>query len=446
MKSGPRLTTRLASLSALLFLGCVTVPTDTPVGEPEPAAVQPENQLLFRNAAVLTGTGEFFERADVLIGDDRIFAVGLDLDRPAGARTIDASGRWITPGLIDTHSHIGVYAVPRVPAHSDGNEATSPFTPHVRAADSFWPQDPALRSAAAGGVTTVHVLPGSANLVGGQGVTLSVRPGLSASELEFLGAPVSMKMACGENPKAVYGQGKKSAPATRMAEVAMLRQKLAEAQVYRAASGKAPDYKKLELQKVVTGEYQIQNHCYRADEMLIRLDLFAEFGIKPRAFHHAVEAYKIRAQLAEQEVGVATWVDWWGRKLEMLDAIPAGVALLHQAGVRVAVHSDSPDDVQRLNQEVAKGVAAGRRAGIEVSPGEAIRWVTANAAWILGIEAETGTLEVGKRADLVLWSGDPLSVYTRADRVYNAGVLTHDRSDPNLFPASDFELGREVSP
>jgi len=436
------------ALLGLVLSACVTTERATSVGAVEAVSETADSKhtVLLRNATILLGTGERLEAADLLIADDRIVDVGQNLGRPQGAEVVDATGRWITPGLIDTHSHIGVYAVPRVPAHSDGNEATSPFTPDVRAADSFWPQDPALRSAAAGGVTVIHVLPGSANLVGGQGVTLQVAPGLSARSLEFPGAPTTMKLACGENPKSVYGQSKKTAPATRMAEVSMLRQKLAEARAYQVAAGKAPDYKKVALNKAVTGEFLIQNHCYRADEMLIRLELFAEFGIQPRAFHHAVEAYKIRKELAEQEVGVATWIDWWGRKLEMLDAIPAGVAMLHQAGVRVAVHSDSPDDVQRLNQEVGKGIAAGERAGIPVPPEEAIRWVTANAAWILGIDESTGTLEPGKRADVVVWSGDPFSVYARADQVYNAGVLTHDRSDPTLFPPTDFELGQRMAP
>jgi imidazolonepropionase-like amidohydrolase len=166
----------------------------------------------------------------------------------------------------------------------------------------------------------------------------------------------------------------------------------------------------------------------------------------PRAFHHAVEAYKIRDELARQGVGVATWTDWWGRKIEMQDGVPAGIALLDEAGVRVALHSDSADDIQRLNQEAGKAMAAGWRAGLEVDRASAIRWITANPAWLLGIDQRTGTLEPGKRADVTIWSGDPFSVYTRADQVFIAGERVYDRFDPASFPVSDFELGLREAP
>jgi imidazolonepropionase-like amidohydrolase len=180
--------------------------------------------------------------------------------------------------------------------------------------------------------------------------------------------------------------------------------------------------------------------------MLLRLEVFGEFGTKPRAFHHAVEAYKIREALAEAGVGAVVWADWWGYKLEMLDAVPANAALLEQAGVRVSLHSDSPDDGQRLNQEAAKALAAGRRAGIELTREQALRWITANPAWILGIEDRVGTLEPDRDADVVVWSGDPFSVYTKADLVLGRGRVLYDRSDPKLYPRSDYELGREGPP
>ena len=435
----------LALLLALPALhACSTVlPGYAPEAAPEP---QPRQALiLFRGAHVMTAAGPTLERADVLVAGSKISAVGPDLDTPEGAVIVDATGRWITPGLIDVHSHLGVYAVPGVRAHADGNESTSPFRPEVRAAESFWPQDPALRRAVAGGVTTIHVLPGSANLVGGQGVTLRLVPQLSASAMRFEGAPTSMKMACGENPKRVYGERKKKAPGTRMGEVAMLRQRLENARGYEPKDDKV-DYGQQALRAVVDGDMLIQNHCYRADEMLLRLELFEEFGVTPRAFHHAIEAYKIRAQLAEAGVGAAVWVDWWGNKMEMLDAVPANAALLDEAGVRVAVHSDSPYDVQRLNQQAAKALAAGLRAGVRVDRDRAIRWITANPAWLLGIEERTGTLEPGRDADLVVWSGDPLSVYSRADLVFIEGKRVYDRANPELFPVSDFDLGIGVQP
>jgi imidazolonepropionase-like amidohydrolase len=289
------------------------------------------------------------------------------------------------------------------------------------------------------------VLPGSANLVGGQGVTLRLVPELSASAMRFEGAPTTMKMACGENPKRVYGKRKKTAPGTRMGEVAMLRQRLENARSYKPKDGKV-DFGKQALRAVIDGDTLIQNHCYRADEMLLRMELFEEFGVTPRAFHHAIEAYKIRAQLAEARVGAAVWVDWWGNKMEMLDTVPANAALLDEVGVRVAVHSDSPYDVQRLNQQAAKALAAGLRAGVRVDRDRAIRWITANPAWLLGIEERTGTLEPGRDADLVVWSGDPLSVYSRADLVFIEGQRVYDRANPELFPVSDFDLGIGAQP
>ncbi len=419
---------------------------DPPVLAPAPVAPEtPGAPLLLRGASVMTAAGPTLARADVLIRGAVIAAVGPDLEIPAGAEIIDASGRWITPGLIDPHSHIGVLPVPRVASLYDVNERTGPFKPELRAADSFWPQDPTIERALAGGVTTIHVLPGSANLVGGQGVTLRLIPGLATSEMVFSGAPASMKMACGENPKRVYGTRQKE-PGTRMAEVAMLRQQLEQARAYARKPDEARDYSKDALARVLRGEILIQYHCYRADEMLLRLELFAEFGIAPRAFHHAVEAYKIGDRLAASEVAAVVWADWWGSKMELLDAVPANAALLDAKGVRVSLHSDSEMDVQHLNQEVAKALAAGRRAGLDLGRDRAIRWITANPAWVLGISDRVGTLEPGKDADLVIWSGDPFSVYSRADLVLIEGVRRYERARTNAPPRSDFELGLRERP
>ncbi|MEE8558503.1 MAG: amidohydrolase [Myxococcota bacterium] len=393
----------------------------------------------------MTAAGPTLTTGDVLIRDGRIVAVAPALDPPAEARIVDLSGKWVTPGLIDPHSHLGVYALPRTKAHSDVNEKLGSLQAAVRAEEGFWPQDPTIRRAVAGGVTTVLVLPGSSNLVGGQGVTLRLRPVRAVREMRFEGAPPTMKMACGENPK----RGKKGGPSTRMGESAMLRQTLEQARAYGVTSAslpaaKAHDFSKQALARVLSGEILIQNHCYRADDMLRRLDLLDEFDVRPRAFHHATEAYKIAGRLAGASVGAVVWSDWWVAevsKMEMLDMVPASAALLDVAGVRVALHSDSPEVVQRLNQEAARALAAGLRAGLEVDRDRAIRWVTANPAWVLGIEERVGTLEPGKDADLVVWSGDPFSVYSVAEQVYIEGVQVYDREQPELYPVSDFELG-----
>jgi len=445
----------LLAVWAGLF-GCTSVPgflgsrspTEVTVQSSQAAPSGPVSTrgILLRGGRLMSAAGPTLQNGDLWIQGKKIQAIGNGLPVPEGARVIDLLGRWVTPGLIDPHSHLGVYAVPAVWANRDGNETSRPFTPELRAEESFWPQDPAIERALAGGVTTIHVLPGSANLVGGQGVTLHLVDALSARAMRFPGAPVSMKMACGENPKRAYGKSRGRGPVTRMAEVAMLRTQLEAARVYHPEPGKALDYAKAALAAVLRGDIPIQNHCHRADEMLTRLDLFQEFGVRPRAFHHAVEAYKIAARLAAAGVGAVVWADWWGLKMEMLDAIPANAALLERAGVRVALHSDSPRDVQRLNQQAAVAWATGRRAGIEIDRDRVIRWITANPAWVLGIEDRVGTREAGKLADFVVWSGDPFSIYSRADLVFIEGQPAWDRARPPTRPRSDFEVGIRRSP
>jgi imidazolonepropionase-like amidohydrolase len=436
-----------------------------PTAAPEPAA--PALALVGATIWTADGTKKVFERGTVILRDGRIAAVGDSRTPiPPGTPTLDVAGRYITPGLIDAHSHLGVYPSPSVDAHSDGNESTNPNTAEVSAEHGFWPQDPGLGRAAAGGVTTLLVLPGSANLIGGRGVTMKNRPGRSAATMRFPGAPYVLKMACGENPKRVYG--KKSGPSTRMGNVAGMRTAFLQAQDYLrkwaawrrknpsattastttkpGAKGKPPgdpppvrDLKLETLGEVMAGRMLVQNHCYRADEMLLMLDLAREMGFKIRTFHHALEAYKIADVLARQQVAAATWSDWWGFKMEAYDGIPENLALVHAAGARAVVHSDSPVGIQRLNQAAAQGLAVGKEMGLPLDEQDALRWITANPAWALGVDARTGSLEAGKMADLVVWSHPPLSVYARPQQVFVDGHLVFDR-DKGVRP-SDFELG-----
>jgi imidazolonepropionase-like amidohydrolase len=206
----------------------------------------------------------------------------------------------------------------------------------------------------------------------------------------------------------------------------------------------ARDFGHERLLGAVEGRVLVQMHCYRADEMARIIEIGEELGFRVRSFHHAVEAYKVRDRLAEHEISVSTWADWWGFKLEAYDAIEENLALLTEAGVRGIVHSDSPMLVQRLNQEAAKAMAAGRRAGIEISEDQALRWITINPAWALGVQDETGSLEVGKMADVVVWSGHPFSIYSRADHVYVDGLLVHHRNPGSGLRPSDFELGQDL--
>jgi imidazolonepropionase-like amidohydrolase len=395
---------------------------------------------------VFDGEGNRIENGTVLIRDGRIEAVGANLTVPDGYSRIDATGRYVTPGIIDVHSHLGDYPSPSVDAHSDGNEATNPTTPEVWAEHSVWPQDPGFaRAMANGGITTLQILPGSANLMGGRGVTLRNVPARTVQGMRMPGAPYSLKMACGENPKRVYGTRGRM-PSTRMGNLAVNRQTWARAVEYRARLRRGEnvprDIGMETLVGVLNGDILVHNHCYRADEMAIVLDMAEEFGYRVSTFHHAVESYKIADLLREANVCSAMWADWWGFKMESYDGIPENIALVHQAGACAIVHSDDSNQIQRLNQEAAKALAAGRRAGINISEADAMRWLTSNPARAMGIADQTGALRAGLRADVVLWNGNPFSVYTRPMRVWVDGALLFDSDNPALRAESDFELGQ----
>lgn len=413
----------------------------------------PRENLALVGATVLTGAGQKIEGGVVVITDGRIAAVGgANTPVPAGHKVVDARGRYVTPGIIDIHSHLGVYPSPGVMGMSDGNEATNPNTAQVWAEHSIWPQDPGFNAARAGGVTTLQILPGSANLFGGRGVTVRNVPSVTMQGMKFPNAPYGLKMACGENPSRVYGSRNQS-PATGMGNVAGYRAAFIAARDYKDKWDKwretgqgTPPTRNLQLETlagVLDGSVLVQNHCYRADEMAVMLDVAKEFGYKVTTFHHAVEAYKIAPLLAREGVCAAMWTGWWGFKMEALDGIEENAALTDAPeGSCAVIHSDDPELIQRLNQEAAAALSAGRRAGMNISQEHAISWITLNAARSIGIDKETGSLEPGKRADVVIWSADPFSVYARADQVFIDGGLAFDRSNPAYQPVSDFELGQ----
>ncbi|OZA92898.1 MAG: amidohydrolase, partial [Erythrobacter sp. 34-65-8] len=296
-------------------------------------------------ATVFDGAGQRIDNGTVLFSGGKVVAVGgADLAIPAGYTRVDGTGKYVTPGIIDIHSHLGDYPTPSVEAHSDGNEATSPATPEVWAEHSVWPQDPGFtRALANGGITSLQILPGSANLFGGRTVTLKNVASRTVQGMKFPGAPNGLKMACGENPKRVYG-GKGRAPSTRMGNFAVNRQTWFDAKAY---DGKKRDLAKETLKGVLDGEILVHNHCYRADEMALVLDMAKEMGYKVTAFHHAVESYKIGDLLRESDVCSAIWADWYGFKMESYDGIPENGALLYQAGACVVIHSDDENGIQR---------------------------------------------------------------------------------------------------
>jgi len=401
---------------------------------------------------VFDGEGRRIDNGVVILADGVVRAVGgADTPIPEGATRIDARGKWVTPGVIDIHSHLGDYPSPAVEAHQDGNEATGPVKPEVWAEHSVWPQDPGFtRALMNGGVTSLEILPGSANLFGGRSVVLKNVPARTVQQMKFPGAPYGLKMACGENPKRVYGSRNQS-PATRMGNIAVDRQTWARAAEYKRRWDKyerdggempARDIGMDTLRGVLAGEILVQNHCYRADEMAIVIDMAKEFGYKVAAFHHAVEAYKIADLLKANGICAAMWADWWGFKMEAYDGINENIPLVHNAGACTIVHSDDPNGIQRLYQEAGKAQAAGRRIGIDVPDEVVWTWLSYNPAKALGIDAKTGSLRPGKMADVVLWNGNPLSVYTRPERVWIDGALMYDANDPRRRPVTDFELGQ----
>jgi imidazolonepropionase-like amidohydrolase len=277
---------------------------------------------------------------------------------------------------------------------------------------------------------------------------LKVVPARTVQAMKFPGAKYGLKMACGENPKRTYAS---RGPSTRMANVAGYRAAWIQAEQYRRKWDKwnadkqgDPPQRDLGLETladVLRGNILVHNHCYRADEMAQMIDIAHEFGYRIRSFHHGVEAYKIADLLAREGISGSLWADWGGFKMEAADGVRGNIALVSHGGARAVVHSDDASGSQRLNQEAAKAMAAGNAMGVPVTEDEAIKWITSNAAWTIGLDDKIGTLEAGKNADIVLWSGNPFSVYSRAEKVWIDGAIMFDRSDPTEQWRTDFELG-----
>src|SRR5580692_2762801 len=389
--------------------------------------------LVIKNATVMTASHGTIQHGTVWVHNGKIAGVGATVSAPAGATVVDATGKYVTPGIIDPHSHSAL--------GDDVNEATSPVTPSMMMIDAFDNRDAALYQALAGGVTTELLLHGSANMIGGQAVVIKNKFGLSREEMLFPNAPQSIKFASGENPKRVYGT-RNQLPSTRMGNFEVMRQAFEDAKVYRrdwdayndkVAKGdkeaRAPhrDLKLEALADILRGKLLVQIHCYRADEFLTEEAIAKDYGFKIRAFHHALEMYKVGDKIAPTGTAIATFADWWGYKDEAWDAIPWNATMSMREGVRVALKSDSNDYIRRLNQEAGKMIHYGG-----ASEEEALQMITLNPAWIIGVDDRVGSIDTGKDADLVLWNVDPLSTYARAEKVYIDGQLFFDSSLPGF--------------
>ncbi len=393
---------------------------------PEPA--QPK-VLLVRGATVWTsGPQGRLESADLLVRAGKIAAVGQGLEAPPGAVVIDASGKHVTPGLIDCHSHTAI---------SGGvNEGSDIVTAEVRIEDVLDPRDVNLYRELAGGLTMANVLHGSANAIGGQNAVIKLRWGAPASGLLFDGRRPGIKFALGENPKqSNWNRDDERYPQTRMGVEQAIVEELEAARdyrrkwrEYRAGGGEgAPPRRDLRLEavaQVLDGTRQVHAHAYRADEMLMLLGLSDTWGFRIGAFQHGLEAYKIADELAAHGVGVSTFSDWWAYKYEVIDAIPYNGPLLMSRGVVTSYNSDDDELARRLNTEAAKAV---RYGGVPET--EALDLVTINPAKQLGVDSRVGSLEPGKDADFVIWSGDPLSSYSVAEQTWIDGRRYFDRAE-----------------
>jgi len=412
---------------AFLALGLAVTPAHH-------SAAAAGDAVVIYGGRLLTITHGEIDHGSVLIVNGKIKEIGEKVDAPPGAEVILADGMVVMPGIVDTHSHIGVYSWPEVEANSDGNEMTDPVQAGVRAMDSVNLEDPAIQRALAGGVTTIQILPGSGNVIGGESVTVKLRPGSTMDEMIFAGAPRGLKMALGENPKRVYGSRTKL-PSTRMGNIYVMRNAFQQAKDYRAkwdAWEKKPadergapperDLKMETLSDVLAGKVRVHVHCYRKDEIEALFRLSDEFGFQVASLQHGLEAYKIADEVSRRNVGVATFAHWWGYKWEAWDGIPQNAGILAAHGVRVAIHSDSPDLIQRLYEEAAIAMRYG------LTREDALQAITLNPAWMLGVDDRIGSLDVGKDADIAIFSKDPFDIYTQVEKTLVDGKVVYDRS------------------
>jgi imidazolonepropionase-like amidohydrolase len=407
----------------------------------------PKNDtILIKNATLLTVTHGNIEHGSILIRDGKIAEVGTDVKAPDGATVIDANGQYVTPGIIDCHSHIAI--------EGGVNEGSVSVSSMANIADVLDSDDLSIYDDLAGGVTVANVLHGSANAIGGQTVVIKLRWGQPASQLPFEGALPGIKFALGENPKRSNFTPPPGVepryPATRLGVEETIRAAFIEARQYKKdwddykqkkAAGNQNlipprrDEKLEPLVEVLEGKRYVHSHCYRADEILMLIRVANEFGFKIRTFQHVLEGYKIADEIAASGAGGSTFSDWWAYKMEAFDAIPYNAALMTDRGVVVSINSDDAEEARHLNQEAAKSMKYGG-----LSANDALKLITLNPAIQLGIDSRVGSIDVGKDADLAIFNHDPLSVYAVVQKTLIDGQVYFDRQrDIDMRPALEKE-------
>lgn len=404
-------------------------PVTSPTGAVQPAA----KELLIQNATILTASRGTIKNGSILVRDGKIAAVGANLKATdANAQIIDATGKFVTPGIIDAHSHTAV--------EGSVNEGSLSVTSMVRIQDVIDPYAVNVYRELAGGLVTVNILHGSANAIGGQNAVVKLKKGKPVEEWFIKDAMPGIKFALGENPKRSNSGGQNAQarryPATRMGVEITIREIFLKAKEYmqdwqeyeakKASDRKAiPPHRDLQLDalvEILQGKRYVHSHCYREDEILMILDLAKEFGFRVKTLQHVLEGYKVAKEIAEHGAGGSTFSDWWGYKLEAFDAIPHNAALMTQKGVLTSINSDSDEHARRLYLEAAKTMKYGG-----LSEEQALRQVTLNPAIQLGIDKRTGSIDVGKDADLAIFSAHPFSVYTMVEMTIIEGEVYFDR-------------------
>ena len=412
------------TLTTLLILAVFSVGT----------IAQEKGSVLIQNATLMTITDGIIENGDVLIVDGVITAIGADLSAPSGVSVVDGTGKYVMPGIIDAHSHLNTVST---------NEARNPVTAEVTMEESINPNSVSIYRALAGGVTSIHLMHGSANVIGGQGETLKLRYGVTQDEMRFADAKRTIKFALGENPTRVHGQGNGIQPRTRMGVEQIIRSHFDEALDYRMkreaylavkeayegdrrgrTAPPVPVAKNLRydvLNDIIDGEILVHCHSYRADEILMLMRVFNDYGIKNYTFQHANEAFKVAPEIAKNGAYTSVFADWWAYKFEVYYSTAYNATILNENGVTNSINSDSNELIRHLNHEAAKTVRYG-----ETSEADALKMITINPAKQLGIDDMVGSLEIGKQGDVAIWSGHPLSIYSKVEHTYVDGKKYFD--------------------